>query len=275
MLNSRENPSEDARKRDSWLRFRDNRNRALAVEHGWLTLTSLQWLPAEPAPLEHLTGLWSANGPASVGGHATLTATADDDLYFMETGEPAVGTFTATLGNEESLFWVRRGSIAVELAARGDRYAVRTRDNDSPVHADFEAVPVFDYNPDLVVAGMFEEYDQPQILPIGTSNPDVPGAITAVGTVSFELDGTVHRLVAEPEKLGALSLNFHDATNGDTTAGWRSVATRRPGPDGSVLIDFNRATNFPSAFTDFGTCPMPVDGNVIAAPVEAGERRAR
>ncbi|HXF02954.1 MAG TPA: DUF1684 domain-containing protein [Arthrobacter sp.] len=269
------NSSEDARRRDSWLRFRDHRNRALAVEHGWLTLTSLQWLPAEPAPLDQVTGLWSANGRASAGGHATLTAGADDGLYFMETGELVVGTFTATLGNEESLLWVRRGSIAVELAARGDRYAIRTRDNDSPVQTDFEAVPVFDYNPDLVVAGRFDAYDQPRTLPIATSNPDVPGVITAVGTVSFELDGTRHTLVAEPEKLGALSLNFHDDTNGATTAGWRSVATRRPGPDGTVLIDFNRATNFPSAFTDFGTCPMPVDGNVIVAPVEAGERRAR
>jgi len=275
MGNSRGNSAEDARRYESWLRFRDHRNRALAVEHGWLTLTSLQWLPSEPAPLDLITGLWSTNGPASGGGHATLTANTEDGLYFVETGEPAVGTFTATLGNEESLLWVRRGGIAVELAARGDRYAVRTRDNESPVRVGFEGVPVFDYNPDLVVAGRFEEFDHLRTLPITTSHPEVPGAITAVGTVSFELDGSRHTLLAEPEKLGALSLNFHDATNGDTTAGWRSVATRRPGPDGTVEIDFNRALNFPSAFTDFGTCPMPVEGNVIAAPVAAGERRAR
>jgi uncharacterized protein (DUF1684 family) len=132
---------------------------------------------------------------------------------------------------------------------------------------------VFDYNPDLVVAGRFEAYPEPLTLQIATSNPEVPGIATAVGTVSFELGGTVHTLVAEQEKLGALSLNFHDETNGDSTAGWRSVVTRRPGPDGTVLIDFNRATNFPSAFTEFGTCPMPLEGNIIAAPVEAGERR--
>lgn len=265
----------ESRRRESWLRFREHRNRALAAEHGWLTLTSLQWLPAQPAPLEKIPGLWSANGTASAGGHATLTATADDGLYFVETGEPAVGTFNATLGNEESLLWVRKGSTAVELAARGDRYAVRTRDNDSPARIGFTGVPVFDYNPDLVIAGRFEEYPEPRTTAIATSHPDVPGAITAVGTVRFELEGATHTLVAEPEKLGALSLNFHDDTNSDSTAGWRSVTTRRPARDGTVLIDFNRATNFPSAFTDFGTCPMPVEGNVIAARVEAGERRVR
>ena len=31
-----------------WQRFRNNRNAALAAEHGWLTLTSFQWLESQP-----------------------------------------------------------------------------------------------------------------------------------------------------------------------------------------------------------------------------------
>ncbi|MCG2621158.1 DUF1684 domain-containing protein [Arthrobacter sp. I2-34] len=260
---------------ERWHRFRANRDAALAADHGWLTLTSLQWLPSRPAPLELVPGLWSADGVSSAGGAATLTAAAADGLVFADSGEPAVGTFTAALADEESLNWVRYGSTVVELAVRGDRYAVRTRDNASPVLAGFDGVPTFAYNPDLVVAGRFTAYEQPRQVAIGTSNPQVGGAATAVGTVEFGLAGRTHTLVAEPEKLGTLRLTFHDRTNGDTTAGWRQVVTNRPAADGTVTIDFNRAINFPSAFTDFGICPRPIEGNVVDAPVEAGEKKVR
>ncbi len=37
-------------------------------------------------------------------------------------------------------------------------------------------------------------------------------------------------------------------------------------------MDFNRAVNYPSAFTAFGTCPMPAGSNILGTPVEAGEK---
>jgi uncharacterized protein (DUF1684 family) len=95
-----------------------------------------------------------------------------------------------------------------------------------------------------------------------------------VGEVVFHVPGIGHgiRLHAEAEKLGALNVTFHDETNGDTTDEWRKVFIPRPRPDGSVVIDFNRAINYPSAFTPYGTCPMPVRGNSIDVRVEAGEK---
>ncbi|MFD1210862.1 DUF1684 domain-containing protein [Arthrobacter sp. GCM10027362] len=260
---------------ERWKRFRAGRDKALAADHGWLTLTSLQWLPARPSALELVPGLWSADGVSSEGGSAALTAVAGDGLVFVDSGKPVAGTFTAALADEESLNWVRYGSIVVELAVRGNRYAVRTRDNASPVFTGFNGVPTFPYNPDLVLTGRFEAYDRPRQVDIETSNPLVGGVATAVGTVEFSLDGRAHILVAEPEKLGTLRLTFHDRTNGESTAGWRQVVTSRPAVDGTVTIDFNRAINFPSAFTDFGICPRPIEGNFVDAAVEAGERRFR
>jgi uncharacterized protein (DUF1684 family) len=274
MMNPTASKSRDALV-ERWNRFRANRDKALAADHGWLTLTSLQWLPAEPSELDLVPGLWSTDGVSSAGGTATLTAAAEDGLVFVDGGEPAAGTYTVSLADEESLNWVRRGSTLVELAVRGDRYAVRTRDNASPVLAAFDGVPTFAYDPDFVLTGSFTAYDQPRHIAIGTSNPLVGGLATAVGTVSFTLDGRTHTLAAEPEKLGTLRLTFHDRTNGVSTAGWRQVVTNRPAADGTVSIDFNRAINFPSAFTDFGTCPRPVEGNFVDAAVEAGEKRVR
>jgi uncharacterized protein (DUF1684 family) len=92
--------------------------------------------------------------------------------------------------------------------------------------------------------------------------------------VVFRAPGLPHeiRLHAEAEKLGALTVTFHDETNGNTTDEWRKLSVSRPRPDGSVVLDFNRAINYPSAFTPYGTCPMPVAGNSIDAAVEAGEK---
>lgn len=275
-----------------WLRFRDNRNAALATSHGWLTLTSLQWLPDTPTALDGVPGLWWTDGIT-----AWLRATEKDGLRAFspddgESGAPGadggredgvvVGTLSARLNDEESLDWVGFGGpdgtrVLVELAVRGGRYAIRTRDDASPVYTGFQGVPVFDYRPELVVTARFEPYPEPRAVPIATANPHVTSVHHSVGEVVFTLPGsdTEHRLQAEEEKLGALTITFHDASNGDTTDEWRKVSTARPRPDGTVVIDFNRAINYPSAFTDFGTCPAPVPGNAIPSAVEAGERKAR
>ena len=39
-----------------------------------------------------------------------------------------------------------------------------------------------------------------------------------------------------------------------------------------VVLDFNRAINYPSAFTPYGTCPMPVKNNSLDSRIEAGEK---
>ncbi len=138
-----------------WQRFRNSRNTALASEHGWLTLTSFQWLEGEPAAVELAPGLWSTDGTA-----AFLTAAASDGLTLVETGEPVDGTISAVLADEESLMWVQYGGddgrqVVVELAMRADKYAIRTRDSQSPAFTEFDGVPTFDFRPDLVIEARF------------------------------------------------------------------------------------------------------------------------
>jgi uncharacterized protein (DUF1684 family) len=263
---------------ERWQRFRANRDKALAAPHGWLTLTSFQWLEPSPAAVDLAPGLWSTDGTT-----AELTAVPADGLTLVETGEAVHGTITAVLADEESLMWVQFGGadgaqVVVELAMRGGRYAVRTRDSSSPVFTEFEGVPTYGYNPDWEVTARFEPYPEPVDVPIATANPLVDGIHRTVGEVVFSLPGSPHefRLQAEEEKLGALSVTFHDETNGDTTDDWRKLSASRPRPnaDGSatVVLDFNRAINYPSAFTPYGTCPMPVKNNSLDIRVEAGEK---
>ena len=42
---------------ERWQRFRTNRNKALATRHGWLTLTSFQWLESRPAGVDLAPGM--------------------------------------------------------------------------------------------------------------------------------------------------------------------------------------------------------------------------
>jgi uncharacterized protein (DUF1684 family) len=152
---------------ERWQRFRTNRNKALATRHGWLTLTSFQWLESRPAAVDLAPGLWSTDGTT-----ATLTAAAHDGLTLVETGEPVDGTITASLTNEESLTWVQFGGadgqqVAVELAMRADRYAIRTHDSESPVLTEFHGVPTFEYNPDLVIEAAYEGSFEINMLIVG------------------------------------------------------------------------------------------------------------
>ncbi len=198
--------------------------------HGWLTLTSFQWLEGQPAAVELAPGLWSTDGTT-----AFLTAAAADGLTLVETGEPVDGTISAVLADEESLMWVQYGGddgrqVVVELAMRADKYAIRTRDSQSPVFTEFDGVPTFDYRPDLVVEARFAPYPEPVDVPIGTANPLVDGVHRSVGELVFRLPGKDHEfhLQAEEEKLGALTVTFHDETNGEITDEWRKVSTARP-----------------------------------------------
>ena len=266
-----------------WQRFRNSRNTALASEYGWLTLTSFQWLEDRPAAVELAPGLWSTDGTT-----AFLTAAADEGLTLVSTGEPVDGTVSAALADEESLMWVQYGGadgrqVVVELARRANRYAVRTRDSKSPVFTEFDGVPTFDYRPDLVVEASFQPYPEPVDVPIGTANPLVDGVHRSVGELVFRLPGKDHEfhLQAEEDQLGGLSVTFHDETNGaappdKATAEWRKVSTARPRVDQlgnrTVILDFNRAINYPSAFTPYGTCPMPVKNNSLDYRIEAGEK---
>lgn len=257
-----------------WNRFRDARTTALAEPHGWLSLTSFQWLAPEPAGVRLVTGSWSARGAT-----ARLTAGPDDGLTDLTTGSPVNGTLTAHLEDEESLLWVAGGGsdgrrTVVELARRAGRYAIRTRDSESPTLTGFTGVPTFDYRPEFAVHGRFEPFGAPRVEPIRTAHPEVSGEQTSAGDVVFRLPGDdrEHRLRAVQEANGKLGITFHDSTNGRSTAGWRKVTAGSPGPGGSVVIDFNRSVNYPSAFTPFGTCPMPVEGNRMDSPIEAGEQ---
>lgn len=252
---------------EAWNRWRAHRNETLASEHGWLTLTAFTWIPSVAGPVEGFPGIWRAVDGEKV--YATFTSV--DDV--TRGGVPVDGEVVFQLDDGDSETSLMSGTKAAEVAKRGGRYAVRVRDSLAPTRQNFTGVPVYSYDPAAVVTGTFEPFDEPRDISITTANPAVPGSARIVGEVEFVYAGNSARLLVQGDS-STLTAVFYDGTNGAETADWRYVSFDAPEAGaGPVKIDFNRASNFPAAFTPFGTCPMPPVGNAIHTPIRAGERR--
>ena len=251
--------------RDEWLTWRAERESDLAEEHGWLSLTGFAWLPDRPASLPGLPGRWWAD---TSGAHVEATAAEGLSLD----AAPVVGLVTADVEEAASRLWLRHGDRAVELLRRGGRLAVRTRDPQAATRRGFGGVPTWEHDPDWVRPARFRAAEHPVRVEVRTARDDLVQHATVVGTVDVDIAGVRHRLSAVPAGAG-LGLLFHDATNAEESAPWRTVTTSAPDPDGTLVVDFNRAVNLPFAFTAYGTCPAPVTGNRIGVPVMAGEKR--
>ncbi|MGO4598546.1 DUF1684 domain-containing protein [Terrabacter sp. 2RAF25] len=253
--------------RRAWTQWRATREAELAEEHGWLSLTGFAWLSAEPHVVPGLPGLWWADDEG-----AHVSAGPDEGLT-TDVG-PVTGTAGADVAESGSLHWVRHDGRVVELLRRGGRLALRTRDPQAPARLAFTGVPTWDHDTEWVRPATFTPAGEAATVQVGTARGDLVQQARVVGTVDVDIAGVRHRLSAVPAGDG-LALHFHDLTNGVTSAGWRSVVTEAPDPEGNLVVDFNRAVNLPFAFSDHGTCPAPVSGNRIAVAVTAGEQRPK
>lgn len=252
----------DAR-REAWERWRAERTAVLSRPHGWLSLTGLHWLTDDRRPVDGLPGEWWSDGAGvHVRGLAPddLDGTGAGDWNPSETGPEVVLPF---------------GDLHVEVIRRTGRAALRVRDPRSPLLRTFRGVPVFAYDERFAVPARFEAYERDRDVVGGSVVAGLVNHHTAVGTVHFAIGGEPTRLTVFRSG-GSLTALFTDATSGVTTAPTtRSVPVEAPAADGSLVLDLNLATNFPSAFTDHATCPTPPDENRLEVAVEAGERDPR
>ena len=266
-----------------WNTWRDSRNSALAKPFGWLSVTGLHWLdeastwPGAPGTFTVEDGWVNVTlEPGTKAGPAAAT--------FDLMGKPAEEApgpevrvqengFSAKLPTGGSLEWFTAGNVLYELIDRGGRIGIRVRDSKSPLLGKFFEVPVFEPDPSYVFLAKFSPFAEPQVHTIATAQDDLSLQTTAAGVVSFMTEAGEVKLLATGCPAAGLQLDFYDSTNEETTSAWRTIDLGVPNHDGSLVVDFNRAVNYPFAFTAFATCPAPVEGNVVPFEVKAGERR--
>lgn len=246
-----------------WQEWRQQRDAQFGQPYGWLSLTALHWLDETPIRLDGLPGRWWADDQG-VG----LDPTGDPGAVHLE-GEPVTRTtllWNPDAGPAPSL---THGDRRLELILRDGFLGVRVRDPQSPGLRAYAGVPAFDHDPAWRLTGNYRPYPSAQEVAIGSAAARVNLSAQITGEVDLVIDDTPQTLKVVGGEGGWL-ISFRDP--GHAKFRW-IVLDEAPTED--LVVDFNFAANPPCAFTDFGTCPLPPPGNVIAVPVLAGEQDPR
>jgi uncharacterized protein len=250
-----------------WADWHREHEAVLAGEHGFLAITSLNWLTAEPQRFPDAPGTWRSDA-----GGVTVEIGAAEELTIGDarvTGQYAFGPIPERGGINAAA-----GDAVIEVARRGGYDIVRPRHPGHPLRVRFAGVPAYD--PDLrwVIPARFVSFPEPRPTTVGSVAEGLQHVYAAPGYVEFERDGQQFRLTAfNGHSPGSLSILFTDATSGVTTyPASRSLQVGGAVADSAVTLDFNRAVNLPCAYTEFATCPLPPAENHLPIAVEAGEK---
>jgi hypothetical protein len=267
----------DAAYIESLQAWRSRMDDEIRGERGLLALGGLYWLEAGintvgsspdcticlPKPIPRLLGAFEFDG-SRVKFHADVGQTVEVNGVTMQSAADL------QYEDEPGASTVRRDDVALALTRHAGRVGVRLW-NAGRAQA-FPPRSWFDPNLDYKIQGSYTGYPAPVKIKI----PDSLGE-TQVGYVqgylTFKLGGKSHSLDAAETDDGRLFLQFKDLTSGSTTyAGGRYLETEPVSEDGLVSLDFNRAHNPPSAFSEFAPCSLAPKANTLNCAVEAGER---
>lgn len=241
----------------AWNQWHSERERYYADPLGWVSLTGLYWLTDEFDAVADLPGQWRADADA-------VYVQGIDGTERLEPAEGAPGLL------------VEAGDRRIEVIRRTGLVALRVHDPKSPHLKEYKGIPTYPPSERWRVVGTFTPYVQPRMVTTGAVVQGLEHHLNAVGVIDFELAGAAAQLVAFGGSSIGLQVLFTDATSGVTTyPGARFLSIDAPGADGTVTIDFNRASNLPCAFTDYATCPVAPAENRLSVAVEAGEKSPR
>jgi uncharacterized protein (DUF1684 family) len=241
-----------------------------ADPHGFLAITGLHWLTGEPQRFPDAPGEWWT------GSEGVVVRLADGEALVVD-GRPVRGEHTFGVIPERGGVTAAFGDAVVEVAKRGGSDVVRPRHPDHSVLRDYPGTPAYAPDPRWRVTGRYLPFDQPRPTTVGAVVEGLQHVYDAPGRIEFSLDGQPLSLTAfNGATPGSLFVLFTDETSGVTTySANRALKVDQPDADGTVVLDFTRATNLPCAYTEFATCPLPPAGNHLPVAVEAGEKQPR
>lgn len=250
-----------------WRRWHEAHEQRRADPHGFLAITSLNWLTAEPQRFDDAPGAWRADESG-----VTVELAPGEQLTLD--GAVIRGTHAFGPIAERGGVFPRDESAVYEVARRGGNDILRPRRPDSPVLARYRGTPAYEPDPRWVIRGRYVPFETPRDTTVGSVVEGLQHVYAAPGALEFTVDGEAVTLTAfNGKEPGSLLVLFTDATSGRTTyAANRSLAVDAPDSSGNVVLDFNRAVNLPCAYTTFATCPLPPAGNHLSVAVEAGEK---
>jgi uncharacterized protein (DUF1684 family) len=262
-------------------KWRAERLEEINGEDGWTTLVGLFWLnegqnkfgsdPSNEIVLPRSSAPKLAGSMRLDNGVVTLEARPDAGIT---SDGNAASTLVLRSDGDGKPTVLKLGSLKLFVIKRGEKLGLRVKDQQNPARSHFAGLDYFPLDLKWRLDAKFEPCDPPKIIPI----VNVLGMVdnmTSPGALVFEVNGKTYRLDPVLEKGSKqLFIIFGDKTTGKETYGaGRYLYADPPGPDGNVVVDFNKAHNPSCAFTKFATCPLPPRQNRLAIRVEAGEKK--
>lgn len=255
--------------------WQQTRVESLKKENGWLNLAGLFWLE---------------EGRNSFGASTENKIIFPKDKskqllgdFILEKGEVFVEIkANAEVFNEnqsveklkifpvEKTIILKHNSLRWFVIKRGEKYAIRLRDLESPFLKEFHGIETFPIDSKWKIKAKFVATEGKKI-PIldvtgQTNQQDSPGVLV------FSIAGKEYKLDALKEG-DEFFIIFGDKTNKKETYGaGRFLYATKPDVEGYTYLDFNKAYNPPCAFTPYATCPLPPKQNNLPIEVKAGER---
>ena len=270
----------------------------LTAPDAWLSLIGLHWLPQGETTLGSapdngvvlpekaaprvgtlvVSGTevrWRTEPGVTVteGVDSTLALPAGTGAIEQDvSADPAVeeADLTRDLGMGRNVV-LRHGDVNWIVIRRGDKVALRLRDNASEAYQAFHGIDRYPTTAAWRVTARWVPHDKMVAV------PNVLGTVSEVASpaaLEFWVDGRRMTLdIPGEEEFGRYMLVFADSTSGGQTyGGGRYLWVDGPDDQGRVVVDFNLAYNPPCVWTPFATCPLPTRDNRLPVRVEAGEK---
>ena len=212
-----------------------------------------------------------AAAPATDTVKKTVTLKLHEGISMSSDGNAFTGE-RALQSNPAKRDWVSLGRISMHVIERDGRYVLRLADNESQVRKSFPGRVWYDVNPAFKVNARFVPYPPGKKLSIVNVIDEVSDE-PCPGYVEFTLKGRKYKMDVVGEDEGMFFV-MRDGTSGDTT--YRPsrflYVDKKPKANELFQLDFNKTYNPPCAFSEFTTCPLPPEQNILKTRIEAGEK---
>ena len=273
------------------LTWRAERAKTLSSSDGWLTLVGLEWLKTGKNSIGT-----AADNQIRLHGHAPqhlaiievegsqlklLPPEGGFSKFLFVNSKPAQEQPLQADDGKPSLLTTE--NLSLMILRRGDRFALRIKDAESPTRTRFRGLHWYPPDPRYRITAKWIPFVPAHTEKIPTiigTTLDMPAPGIAEFALPGDASGKTIQLEPVLETPSAKELFFiiRDATSRTTTyESARFLYADLPdhGLDkpGTIVLDFNRLQNPPCAYTPYATCPLPPYGNRLAVSIPAGEQR--
>ncbi len=261
-------------------KWRADRETNLKKESGWLSVAGLFWLKQGTNTVGagekfdvRLTDNFKQGrfGQIDFDGRKAVLK-VDSGVDAQIDGKSVTGPVELVSDEKGKPTEIRAGTQTFFLIEREERYGIRLKDSNSEARRNFAGLHWFPVNETYKVTARLEPGTEAKELRV----PNVLGGffkMKSPGRLKFTFEGKEQSLQAVEEDDGSLFLIFGDQSNEkETYKSGRFLYADKPA-NGETVLDFNKSENPPCAFTPYATCPLPPEGNKLAAEINAGEKR--